>query len=170
MRTKTLQIQDLKTPLKWEYTITDSGEVYNTSRGVRIKGTSITPLNRYVKIHLDKFRALHKLVALHFVDNPDPTMFTQVNHIDGDRWNNAASNLEWVSPSQNVRHAYRTGLKTNVGIVNPIAKLTEQDVLNIRKLSAAGYTARAVVDKLGLPVGPCAVKSVRSRKTWKHVV
>lgn len=168
MRTVPLVITDLKTPLKFEYTISDDGTVFNVSRGVPIKGTSISPTNRYRKVHLDKFRPLHRLVAEHFI--PNPHGLPQVNHKDGDRLNNAASNLEWVSASCNVRHAYRTGLKTNLGEVNPIARLTEQDVRNIRTLAKQGLTARAIRDRLGLAVGVDCVKSVRLRKTWAHVV
>lgn len=53
---------------------------------------------------------VHRLVALTFVHNPDPKTLTQVNHKDGDKENNHHSNLEWVSPSQNIRHSHEEGL------------------------------------------------------------
>lgn len=169
MRTVPLVIKDLKAPLKWEYTICEDGTVTNVSRGVVLKGTSISAINRYRKIHLDKFRPLHILVAEHFVENPNPATHTQVNHIDGNRLNNAASNLEWVTPSQNVLHAYATKLKTNTGEINPASSLTERDVRNILRLAATGITARQIRDKLNLPVSVECVKAVRLRKTWGHV-
>jgi len=170
MRTVTLNIQDLKTPLKWEYTISDTGVVYNVSRKVTINGTSISATNRYKKIHLDKFRTLHRLVADHFVYNPNPKDYTQVNHIDGDRWNNSAGNLEWVSPKQNMRHAYSTGLKTNRGDINPFSRLTERAVINIRSLALAGVSDQSIIDRLNLCVGRGTIKSVRTYRSWKHVV
>ncbi len=148
-----------------DYLLYEDGRVYNSSKQRFLKGTSVTKANRYVKVHVDKFRPLHRLVAEHFV--PNPRGLSQVNHIDGNRLNNAASNLEWCSPSANVRHAYSTGLKTNVGEVNPISILTEDDVRAIR---AASGTHRQVRDKLGLRVSVAAVKAVRLRKNWKHVV
>lgn len=49
---------------------------------------------------------IHRLVAEAFVYNDDPINKTTVNHIDGDRSNNKSSNLEWVSYSENEKHAY----------------------------------------------------------------
>ena len=50
----------------------------------------------------------HRLIAITFLENPNN--FPQVNHIDGNRLNNKVENLEWVSMSENVIHAYKTGL------------------------------------------------------------
>lgn len=55
---------------------------------------------------------VHRLVAAAFVDNPDH--LPQVNHIDGDKRNNRADNLEWVSNKDNAHHAIRNGLWSNV--------------------------------------------------------
>ena len=54
--------------------------------------------------------AIHVIVALSFVENDDPEHKIQVNHKDGNKLNNNADNLEWVTPSQNVLHARKTGL------------------------------------------------------------
>lgn len=157
-----------KNPQSHEYTISDNGTVFNVTTGKPLKGTSITKNNRYVKIHLDKFYPLHRLVAEHFIPNPDN--LPQVNHKDGNRTNNAASNLEWVSARKNVLHAYATGLKSNAGELNPTRKLTERDVRDIRKLAKLNLTARQIRDRLNLPVSIDAIKLVRSGKNWSRVV
>ena len=50
---------------------------------------------------------VHRLVAMAFCDG-DQSL--EVNHKDGDKRNNAPENLEWVSRSRNMKHAFVTGL------------------------------------------------------------
>lgn len=55
-----------------------------------------------------KHVTVHRLVAQCFLKNVGNK--AQVNHIDGDKLNNDVGNLEWCSNSENMRHAWRTGL------------------------------------------------------------
>lgn len=57
---------------------------------------------RYIVITKNIY--LHRLVAEHFVPNPDGK--PNVNHKDGDKHNNAADNLEWVTHQENVDHSW----------------------------------------------------------------
>lgn len=56
--------------------------------------------------------SVHYLVALTFIPNEDKTK-TQVNHKDGNKENNSVKNLEWTTPSENIRHAIKEGLFQN---------------------------------------------------------
>lgn len=64
----------------------------------------------YFRLHLsskDKKRSVsvHRLVAEHFIKNP--YLLPTVNHIDGNKQNNAVSNLEWCTQSHNVKESMR---------------------------------------------------------------
>jgi len=67
-----------------------------------------------------KYFMIHRLVAMAFIPNPND--LEQVNHIDGNKLNNSPNNLEWVSRSDNVKHAFRIGLQSHYekGIVKPV--------------------------------------------------
>jgi hypothetical protein len=75
-----------------------------------------------------KVKYIHRLVAEAFIFNPSD--FKEVNHIDGDKYNNSDYNLEWVDRAKNHDHAYNTGL-AHSGSKSHLAKLTEFEVAEI---------------------------------------
>ena len=95
--------------------------------------------DKYMSLTLAKDKVktshlLHRIVATCFVKNDNPEEKTQVNHINGNKGDNRSINLEWVSHSQNIRHAYRTGLnKSKRGEENPLSKITNAQARDIFK-------------------------------------
>lgn len=105
------------------YQISNKGNVRSLDRfdGVHDRqGTIIKPHmkhNGYLQVGLRKHNtrkwlAIHRLVAIHFIENPDNK--PQVNHIDGNKQNNNVENLEWVTAKENQNHATRIGLRNNM--------------------------------------------------------
>lgn len=111
---------------------------------------------------------IHRLVAEHFL--PLVKCCTHVNHIDGNKSNNKISNLEWVSPKQNMQHAVRAGLwtpptqdhytKIHRKAGEKRARFTELEAANIRiiyahmakpscqKLASAYKCSKAVIQRI----------------------
>ena len=108
----------------------------------------------------------HRLVAIHFVDNA--LNKERVNHIDGDKTNNHANNLEWVTIKENMSHAYENGLINQSGENNANATLTENDVLQIRSLGYHGwFTYAEISDAYGVSI--TSVWRIIKRKRWANI-
>ena len=95
------------------YSISSEGRVRNDETN-KIKSMDATS-DGYHKVDLYSNGKrtsvrVHRLVAEAFI--PNPNELPQINHIDGNKENNNINNLEWVNNSQNMIHAYRTGLAT----------------------------------------------------------
>lgn len=74
----------------------------------------------------------------------------QARHLDGNRFNNRADNLAWGTPSENNRDKERHGTGGR-GERNPMARLTQDRVKEMRRLhSAGGLTFKALASRFGV--------------------
>lgn len=112
---------------------------------------------------------VNRLVATAFIPNPDNK--SVVNHIDGNKENNKADNLEWTTVSENMLHAYRFGIKTAmIGEENPNAKLTRDQVKAIRNEYvpySQQYGSNALAKKYS--VSNVTITNIVNYKTYKNV-
>ena len=152
------------------YSVSNQGRVYNYKKRIFLKPQKNT--HRYLHVGLwkngiGKMHTIHRLVALAFI----PNVFGKrtINHIDGCKANNHVSNLEWNTHSENVKHAFDNGLKNPTkGSKNGKSKLTENQVLEIRRLYSTGeYTQRALGKIFG--VTPQLIELIINRKIWRHI-
>lgn len=146
-----------------EYEVSTEGRV---RRNGRVK-TPAMKRNGYQQVvlyhnHRPHHRNVHRLVAGAFVPNPDSKPC--VNHIDGVKTNNRPSNLEWTTPSENIRHGLTMGLLT-VGSARYNSKLTEQDVMNI--LIFPGLRLEDLAERYGVSI--TTIWNIRHGVSWKHV-
>lgn len=96
-----------------DYSVSNYGRVIRTiSRfgNSRIGILKFGKSEQYKSVCLSKkgkktTQMIHRLVAKAFI--PNPNEYPVVNHIDGDKFNNHESNLEWCTVSQNTLHYYR---------------------------------------------------------------
>lgn len=107
-------------------------------------------------------RDVHRMVAEAFL-GPKP-VGKEVNHIDYNPQNNRVNNLEYVTKSENITHAYAHGFVGGRGETQHLAKLTERDVQLIRH-SPLGNTSLSLHYNVSLGT----IKKVRAKRTWKHV-
>lgn len=109
---------------------------------------------------------VHRLVASAFIPNPDNKL--EVNHIDGDKSNNNVNNLEWCTKSENMRHAYKTGLMYKKGKRLLRHKLNISDVIEIKNMLKSGrFTQLEIATKYG--VAKSTIGSINIGQRWKDV-
>lgn len=96
---------------------------------------------------------IHRMMAIAFLGEPKSDKM-EVNHKDGNKTNNKISNLEWVTRSENKRHAYRIGLRNPLPSSNT-KKATEANRKPVAKFDVSNdnivgvYQSASVLIRLG---------------------
>ncbi len=132
------------------YSVSSDGHIKNVKRNLVLR--EYVGKDGYLRTQLHgKTFVVHRIVAKMFI--PNPQGLPEVNHKDGNKQNNSVENLEWVTRSDNLRHAYKTGLKNAKGTKNSRSILTENDVEYIKsnyKKGDATFGAKALAKKYGV--------------------
>lgn len=175
--TTTEPTEEWRPVVGWEdwYSVSSLGRVRRDRRG---KSTYIGriciphfTLDGYMKVRLtrdckSKGFLISRLVGFAFVPGYQPGL--KINHKSGIKTDNTPSNLEWVTDSENLRHAIHNGLRPwPRGGRNGHSKLTESDIPQIRALLAFGMSQ----DEIGRLYGVCQVliSLIKRGKNWTHV-
>ena len=158
-----------------DYSVSDQGRVrrdtdYNSTKSGKILKPQLNKSGyQQITLNLNKKRVtsrLHKLVALAFLPISDETL--QINHKNGIKLDNRLENLEWCTGSENVKHAMNIGLiEPTRGSSHKSSKLTEDQVLEIRKLYVEGFKQKDLALKFG--IHQTLISSIITRKTWTHI-
>jgi len=100
---------------------------------------------------------LHRLVSIAFI--PNPNNLEQVNHKNGIKSDNRVENLEWVSPSENVKHSLKNGLQPT--------KYSEIEILEVINLRNSGLTQQKISDLTGIERR--YVGAILKGKSWSEL-
>lgn len=147
------------------YQVSDLGRIWSVKRQCYLKGSY--DKDGYIKLTLIakngkiKYERAHRLIALSFIENPNS--YTVVNHINGIKDDNRATNLEWTDVKENTKHAYDNnlgGMKEIQKMATEAAKLKNTKTYLIYKngeLIAEGYGILNTAEIAG-----CNEKTVRN--------
>lgn len=137
------------------YSVTIDGRIWSHTRNRR-RGQWMTPavnsrgyLSTVFHLGAKPYPMLvHQAVALAWVPNLAPDVRREINHIDGIKTHCHASNLEWCTRSENVLHAYRTGL--NPPRASKRRTLSSEQAALIRSMVASGDKPVSVAKHFGV--------------------
>ena len=170
---KHTQPDEKRLPVPYEdYAVTHDGRVISYKRP-RPRELKLAPRGRYLAFcacpsdgsERQRTLSVHVMIALVFI-GPCPSGY-QVAHNNGDRLDNRAENIRYATPAENQADRIAHGT-SNRGERHGAAKLTDQDVLEIRKLYAAGgVILRALSERFGVSVA--SIGYIVNRQTWKHL-
>ncbi len=143
-----------------DYEITKDGEVINKHSGKHVKPQKNG--KGYYRVSIGgRLQFVHRLVATKYV--PNPNNLPQVNHKDGNKLNNCADNLEWVTNQQNRDHAVEEKLHT-MGEDCSWSKLTQEQVSFIRKHTELTSPELSKI----FNVAASTIRAIRQRRSWKY--
>lgn len=112
--------------------------------------------------------SVSRLVAKAFI--PNPLLKKEVNHKNGIKIDNCYLNLEWVTPSENILHAFHYGLlKPRSGEQCTLSRLKENDVISIRKMKENNPQMTYVEIGKIFKTTPSAIRKIILRHQWKHI-
>ena len=113
------------------------------------------------------WKTVHRLVAEAFIGScPDKH---ETNHKDGNKLNNSVENLEWLTCSENQKHAHKLGLKNQTGSKNNGSKLNEFQVQRMRLMKEIDpkMTHKRLGGIFGIHDEHAAC--ICRRQVWQHV-
>lgn len=131
---------------------------YTDKDGYKVVGLTVNNKTKAQKIH--------RLVALHFI--PNPNNLPMVNHKDINTANNHVSNLEWCDALYNIRYGIEFGNINNKGENSSISIFKDYQVIEIREKFSNSFITSRELSKL-YNVNESAIDNIVRNKTWTHL-
>lgn len=151
------------------YHISDTGIVYGKHWNIikqRPDDDGYSSFTAGKKNHRTRIRT-HRIVGKIFVDNPNN--YNELDHLDCNRMNPSANNLEWVTHQENINRIKINGNRQDISCEkNPRAKLTKEVVVLLRNEFKNGATQKEISIKYNIPWS--TVHNIVTYNTWKEVI
>lgn len=150
------------------YQVSNLGNVKSFKKdknGILLKPGKNTSGYLYVILYKNinkKCITIHRLVMLAFKKNIFNKL--EINHINGIKTDNTVENLEWCTCSENIKHAYKIGLKTAKGENHNRSKLTNEQVIAIRNDNRVQH----IIAK-DYNVSKATIWHIKHKKLWNHI-
>lgn len=152
----------LEFPENTNYLVSDKGRIRNKANNKLVKPWYSASDYYYVELGGKPYLA-HRVVALTWVPNNDPSKI-EVNHVNGVKDDFRPSQLEWVTPSENSKHAFDIGLNRSLkGSENGMSRLDIKDVHDIR----LSEKSSRVLGRL-YSVNKAVILNIKNNKTYKE--
>lgn len=152
--------------------VSDTGKVKNIKTNTILK--PVETWNGYFRVALGlnnsttRYYTIHRIVLIEFnlVNNYENL---QVNHFDGNKANNNIWNLDWTTGSENIKHAFRTGLKTQYkGEDCSWATINNEQAEQIAKMiTEQKYTQQEIADII--KCSKSVVADIAAGQNWKYL-
>lgn len=167
--------------LEGAYEASSAGDIRNIKTGVIRK--AVPTYKGYLTVQIPcpkegrhKNRTVHGIIAEAFFGPRPPGL--QVNHLDGNKANNAVSNLEWATQSKNMKHAASLGLLKSPkgkphlsldqnGGKNPNVKLSEKQAIEIIEALSNGSRICDLARKY--QISEPLIHAIKSGTRWRHL-
>jgi hypothetical protein len=149
------------------YKVSNMGRVYSYKSNRLIGSKSGGNLNH--KYWLTSQGSIHRLVALHFVPNPDPINKTDVDHINFNIDDNRAVNLRWVTKSENQLHSGKRLAEKRRGNLHWKKILTDEQCKEIFKLREQKIKYKDIAKMYGVKENTICSMVVRGRNHIKNI-
>lgn len=141
------------------YLFSREGEIYSSKTKKFLSGRIGNHGYRYLTIDGTNWLH-HRIIAMCFLNTP---IKEQVNHIDGNKLNNKVENLEWVSRSENSRHAYSNQLNSGR---KPLKDIPIESLLTLRTIYPLKKCSPRYAEEIG--ISKDRVSSLNTRN-FKHL-
>lgn len=147
-----------------KYLITEHGQVWSeySNRFLKLFNNKGYKVVRFTD---RKLRTVHRIVAELYISNPNN--YLEINHLNNDKTDNRAENLEWCTRQMNIDHKVEQNRQVR-GSNHPLAKVNEDQVIEIRRsYSTKELSLQKLANKFN--VSKKLILLIVQRKKWKHI-